>query len=210
MGLGNRRKYSENIYVNPSDPRRGSTSSTPNLELRNYRYSLQPTDHVNNRSPVINTLSLNTRDAPENPLYRVSNDFMRMAGYSSQFKTLLQSKKPARQDSQHSGHGALRQNGDIQEKAENESSIDLEKGKLIGSGEIQSVPRRPVLRLPAKHKEVRRRNLAATARYRLGLRKKLFYKRTKFADIAVIFAAVGILLMILDNELTGARVVSKV
>ena len=46
--------------------------------------------------------------------------------------------------------------------------------------------------------------------YRLGRRKLLFEKRRKASDCALFFALIGLLLMVLEQELTMANVYSKV
>jgi hypothetical protein len=46
--------------------------------------------------------------------------------------------------------------------------------------------------------------------YRLGRRKLLFEKRRKASDYALFFAMMGLLLMVLEQELTMAKVYDKV
>lgn len=46
--------------------------------------------------------------------------------------------------------------------------------------------------------------------YRLGRRKLLFEKRRKASDYALFFAMIGLLLMVLEQELTMAKVYDKV
>ena len=46
--------------------------------------------------------------------------------------------------------------------------------------------------------------------YRLGRRKLLFEKRRKASDYALFFAMMGLLLMVLEQELTMAQVYTKV
>jgi hypothetical protein len=46
--------------------------------------------------------------------------------------------------------------------------------------------------------------------YRLGRRKLLFEKRRKASDYALLFAMIGLFLMVLEQELTMARVYDKV
>ena len=46
--------------------------------------------------------------------------------------------------------------------------------------------------------------------YRLGRRKLLFEKRRKASDYALLFAMIGLFLMVLEQELTMAKVYGKV
>lgn len=46
--------------------------------------------------------------------------------------------------------------------------------------------------------------------YRLGRRKLLFEKRRKASDYALFFAMIGLLLMVLEQELTMAKIYDKV
>jgi hypothetical protein len=46
--------------------------------------------------------------------------------------------------------------------------------------------------------------------YRLGRRKLLFEKRRQASDYALLFAMIGLLLMVLEQELTMAKVYDKV
>uniref|UniRef100_A0A5K3FBS7 CaMBD domain-containing protein n=1 Tax=Mesocestoides corti TaxID=53468 RepID=A0A5K3FBS7_MESCO len=45
--------------------------------------------------------------------------------------------------------------------------------------------------------------------YRLGRRKRMFEQRSRASDCSLVFAITGILLMIIENELTSAQVVTK-
>ena len=46
--------------------------------------------------------------------------------------------------------------------------------------------------------------------YRLGRRKALFEKRKRISDYALVMGMIGIGLMVLENELSSARVYDKV
>lgn len=46
--------------------------------------------------------------------------------------------------------------------------------------------------------------------YRLGRRRRMFQQRSMVSDYSLAFAVLGILLMIVENELTLGQVVTKV
>ncbi|GAB6020279.1 hypothetical protein CHUAL_014113 [Chamberlinius hualienensis] len=56
----------------------------------------------------------------------------------------------------------------------------------------------------------RRRNHKPNVGYRLGRRKALFEKRKRISDYALVMAVFGIVLMVMENELSSAGVYTKV
>ncbi len=46
--------------------------------------------------------------------------------------------------------------------------------------------------------------------YRLGRRKRMFQQRSNASDFSLAMAVLGIILMIIENELTSAQVFAKV
>lgn len=199
--------------------------------------SLAVVDHRNAFTPIPGAVA--GGGGLQNPLYNVSNEFMRVAGYSQQFKSLLSKRDGSMKKPSQDLPGVT--------FAENGKDKDLEKGSLalpLGSSVDSSSdaalaaagvtlsgvaaspatasdatkdsgngpdprmldPKRPTRKSAYGRLWKEQPNL----KHRLKKRKTLFSHRTKVSDFALLFAVVGILLTILEAELTASAVVAKV
>lgn len=212
-----------------------NVAAQPQLPQQQDQNLLTTPDHRNALTPIPGAV---------NPLYNVSNEFMRVAGYSQQFKRLLSKRDSTAKK------GSMDLPGvtfamDVKDK-------DVEKGGLV----------LPVPSLPGHELKNEQAALAAAGialggvvvsphggigggvdgikdlaidpkgldpkratrksaygrlwkeqpnmKHRLKKRKQLYSQRTKVSDFALLFAVSGIVLTILEAELTASTIVAKV
>lgn len=222
--------------MNKTSPCYGTVPASPSPTAMIPQASSQQLEPPNVASDHRNPLapSPNPTNVINNPLYNVSNEFMRVAGYSQQFKSLLSKR----------GDPSLRKPGhDVVAFTIDNRDKDLEKG-LIQTGLLQSELNEQTFlaadtvalssspsaggvgddekdqgldkrifdssRPSRKSAYGRLWKEQPNLKHRLKKRKTLFTRRTKVSDFALLFAIAGILLTILEAELTASGAVAKV
>uniref|UniRef100_A0A915EX76 Calmodulin-binding domain-containing protein n=1 Tax=Ditylenchus dipsaci TaxID=166011 RepID=A0A915EX76_9BILA len=102
-------------------------------------------------------------------------------------------------------------NGDVRfEVAEQETSIGDNTGGLLGSTDNSR-------KNTVTHRQIRRRQSGygisitseSTAKMRCKMRKHYFLKRNKVCDLSLLLGLVGLILVVIDSELTALRVLTK-
>lgn len=197
-------------------------------------------------SSAVDVLSSDHRGSHFNPLYDVSNEFMRVTGYTQQFKRLLSKRKPQpkRQSSAPSAtaaaiHGVSFDNGAKLEKDGRNvgglgSNHELHERTTFTAAAVALGGRRPPSplqgvdgngtvggeeldpRRPSKHLGKQRSAYGRlwkehpNFKHRLRKRKHLFFQRIKVSDFSLLFALAGIILTVLEAELSSAGAIKKV
>ncbi|CAD54123.1 Calmodulin-binding domain-containing protein [Caenorhabditis elegans] len=183
--------------VSTCSPRFGSTSIPA------------PLDRRQGRSCEFHTSDDDRHDRYDNPIAQVSSDILRVSGYTQQFRSLLTARFSPRREStpdvtveapedenkndDRYVNGGVRFDNDV-----------IEEGTASGaaSGGVGT---------PKKIAGFRRRQSGygiaissdSTAKMRCRLRKQLFIRRNKVCDISLFLAVLGLLLVIIDSELTA-------
>ncbi|KAI6229520.1 CaMBD domain-containing protein [Aphelenchoides besseyi] len=138
-----------------------------------------------------------------NPIAQVSTDILRVSGYTNQFKNLL-SGRTRRESYQDGSHGALathtpeeKPNGDVRFAEVTDAELATKRN--------------------SSSKLIRRRQSGygititsdSTAKMRCRQRKQLFQRRNKICDLSLILGLLGLILVVIDTELTALHIVSK-
>lgn len=158
-----------------------------------------------------------------NPIYEVSNEFMKVQGYGPQFQNFL--KSPRRRSeftdlqslTVDDGRGVgMPENGPL-------TVTRLANGQLVTCAKEPEVVvdafshRQHSLEIKREHSK--RRLLRGSdevkrefqqARQRLCVRKRMFWQRAFLCRMSIAMATIGILLMVIDSELCAANYFDKV
>lgn len=158
-----------------------------------------------------NLIELSNRLHPQsNQIAQVSSDILRVSGYTNQYRHLLsgKSKRDSGSETYLNRQKSLdyddeKKNGEIQIEASNpldQDSIvrDTTKGSIIT-------------------KKVKRRKSGygiaitsdSTAKMRFRHRKLLFEKRNHVCDLSLALALVGLVLIVIDSEITALNIINK-
>lgn len=135
-------------------------------------------------------------DPQQNPLWNVSNEYMKVSGYASPFNKLLSIKRKK---------GAVsEQQADLEkgvvENNKNDANDPSKTGPEANNVEIKQ-PKSVYGRLytmPVNQKQLFKK------------RKDLFGKRLFVCNLTLMFAVVGIILAIVDSELSASGIIIKV
>ncbi|EGT49223.1 hypothetical protein CAEBREN_12626 [Caenorhabditis brenneri] len=182
--------------VSTCTPRFGSTSIPA------------PLDRRQGRSCEFHTSDDDRHDRFDNPIAQVSSDILRVSGYTQQFRSLLTARFSPRRESTPNvnieGQEDEAKNDDRYVNGGVRFDNDaIEEGAVAGSnGGLQT---------PRKIAGFRRRQSGygiaissdSTAKMRCRLRKQLFIRRNKVCDISLFLAVLGLILVIIDSELTA-------
>ncbi|ULT92842.1 hypothetical protein L5515_009939 [Caenorhabditis briggsae] len=183
--------------VSTCTPRFGSTSIPA------------PLDRRQGRSCEFHTSDEDRHDRFDNPIAQVSSDILRVSGYTQQFRSLLTARFSPRREST--------PNVNVEMATDDETKADdryvnggvrfdndaIEEGSASGAT--------TGLQTPRKIAGFRRRQSGygiaissdSTAKMRCRLRKQLFIRRNKVCDISLFLAVLGLILVIIDSELTA-------
>lgn len=174
-----------------------------------------------------------------NALYDVSNEFMRVTGYSQQFKRLLSKRansRPRRQSSVPASYQTVSfdQGGEKLDKDKRSiaglgSSHELHEHTTFAAAAVALGGRRPpsppngigtinsvIIKRPSSKLTKQRSAYGRlwkeqpNMKHRLRKRKHLFLQRIKVSDFSLLFALAGILLTILEAELASTGTINKV
>ncbi|XP_003381359.1 conserved hypothetical protein [Trichinella spiralis] len=140
-----------------------------------------------------------------NAIYEVSNDFIKLFGSKRQYGLLLSGPVDLATPDQQSSHYPSR------------LSSDKSDQQLLQSGPAATIQTAPLMPRPPGNYLLPKRKSAYGVlwkdkqnwRQKLRTRKRLFYQRNKVCDLCLLFALAGILITVLEAELTSHQFLLK-
>uniref|UniRef100_A0A0N5BGH9 CaMBD domain-containing protein n=1 Tax=Strongyloides papillosus TaxID=174720 RepID=A0A0N5BGH9_STREA len=143
-------------------------------------------------------------------LFIVSSDILRVSGYTNQYRHLLsgKSKRDSGSETYLNRQKSLdyddeKRNGDIQFETPN----PLDQDSLVRDTAKSSIVTRKVKRRKSGYGIAITSD--STAKMRFRHRKLLFEKRNHVCDLSLVLALVGLVLVVIDSEMTALNVISK-
>uniref|UniRef100_A0A914DB36 Calmodulin-binding domain-containing protein n=1 Tax=Acrobeloides nanus TaxID=290746 RepID=A0A914DB36_9BILA len=137
----------------------------------------------------------------------VSSDILKVSGYTNQFKNLLSTR-----GRRESGPGAILRQFSAEEKCNGNVQFDVQE-----TGDTPYKKHSTVQKNSVTKQVIRRRQSGygisitsdSTAKMRCRQRKQLFIKRNKVCDFSLLLAFIGLILVVIDAELTALELISK-